>query len=115
MLLADHNKTALILPDRSYSYAELLAMAHAYAHHIPDGTERVLIFSENRPAWIHAFYGSLVARDARLCRSISRPQPKRLPSLPGIAGPRSFSAPRTANRLSRKSWQCWTMRRNFCF
>ena len=58
MLLADHNKTALILPDRSYSYTELLAMARAYAHHIPDGTQRVLIFSENRPAWIHAFYAA---------------------------------------------------------
>ncbi len=57
MLLADHHKTALILPDHSYTYAQLLAMAHAYGQLIPDGTQRVLIFSENRPEWIHAFYG----------------------------------------------------------
>jgi long-chain acyl-CoA synthetase len=58
MLLADHHKTALILPDRSCTYTQLLAQARAYARLIPEGTERVLLFSENRAEWIHAFYGA---------------------------------------------------------
>lgn len=58
MLLADHNKTALILPDRSLTYAQLLAGARGYAQLLPQGTERVLLFSENRAEWVHAFYGA---------------------------------------------------------
>jgi len=58
MLLADHHKTALILPDRSYTYTQLLTMARSCARSIPDGTERVLIFSENRPEWVQAFYAA---------------------------------------------------------
>lgn len=61
MLLADHNKTALILPDCSYTYAQLLALAHGYAQHLPAGTQRVLIFSENRAEWVHALYGAWIA------------------------------------------------------
>jgi long-chain acyl-CoA synthetase len=58
MLLADHQKTALILPDRSFSYAQLLSAARAYARHIPPGTERVLLFAENRVEWVQALYGA---------------------------------------------------------
>lgn len=58
MLLADHNKTALILPDRTLTYGQLLAGAHDYARLFPADTERVLIFSENRPEWIYAFYAA---------------------------------------------------------
>ena len=61
MLLADHNKTALILPDCSYTYAQLLALAHCYAQHLPAGTQRALIFSENRAEWVHALYGAWIA------------------------------------------------------
>jgi long-chain acyl-CoA synthetase len=61
MLLADHNKTALILPDQSYTYAQLLAMAHGYARRLPAGVQRVLIFSENRVEWIHALYAAWIA------------------------------------------------------
>lgn len=58
MLLADHNKTALILPDRVLTYGQLLSAAHDYARLFPADTERVLIFSENRPEWIYAFYAA---------------------------------------------------------
>jgi len=58
MLLADHHKVALTLPGRSLTYAQLLAAAHSYAHLFAAGTERVLIFSENRPEWIYAFYAA---------------------------------------------------------
>lgn len=58
MLLADHHKAALILPDRSLSYAQLLAAAHGYASLFTEGTERVLILSENRPEWVYALYAA---------------------------------------------------------
>ncbi|WP_310601486.1 AMP-binding protein [Desulfobulbus sp.] len=58
MLLTDHRKTALILPDRSLTYADLLGRARAMAQLIPAGTERVLIFSENRAEWIVALYAA---------------------------------------------------------
>ena len=57
-LLADHHKIALILPDQSISYAQLLAMAQSYACLIPAETERVLIFAENRAEWLYAFYAA---------------------------------------------------------
>lgn len=61
MLLADHDKTALILPDHSLTYTQLLAAAHGYARLLPTGTERILIFSENRPEWVHALYAGWCA------------------------------------------------------
>lgn len=58
MLLADHHKVALILPGISFTYAQLLAAAHSYARLFAAGTKRVLIFSENRPEWLYAFYAA---------------------------------------------------------
>ncbi|MCL1980797.1 MAG: AMP-binding protein [Proteobacteria bacterium] len=58
MLLTDHRKIALILPDRSFTYADLLGQARAMARLIPAGTKRVLIFSENRVEWVIAFYAA---------------------------------------------------------
>ncbi|MCL2791192.1 MAG: AMP-binding protein [Desulfobulbus sp.] len=58
MLLNDHRKTALILPDRLCTYADLLHHARTMARLIPAGTERVLIFSENRAEWVVAFYAA---------------------------------------------------------
>ena len=58
MLLRDHQKNALILPDSTLTYAQLLQAAHGYAAFIPDGTERVLMYSENRAEWIFAFYAA---------------------------------------------------------
>lgn len=57
-LLTDHRKAALILPDQTLSYAQLLAMAHGYGCLIPAEAERVLIFSENRAEWLYAFYAA---------------------------------------------------------
>lgn len=58
MLLRDHQKNALILPDSTLTYAQLLQAAHGYAAFIPDGAERVLICSENRTEWVCAFYAA---------------------------------------------------------
>ena len=58
MLLADHHKVALILPSLTLTYAQLLTATHGYARLFAEGTERVLIFSENRPEWIYALYAS---------------------------------------------------------
>jgi len=58
MLLADHHKTALILTSRAYTYTHLLTQARATARFIPEDTERVLLFSENRPEWVFAFYAA---------------------------------------------------------
>jgi long-chain acyl-CoA synthetase len=57
-LLADHRKTALVLPDQSLTYVQLLVKASEYGSLIPEETERVLVFSENRPEWIYAFYAA---------------------------------------------------------
>lgn len=61
MLLADHDKTALILPDRTYSYHQLLALARAMSRHIPAGAQRMVLYSENRPEWIQALYAGWCA------------------------------------------------------
>jgi long-chain acyl-CoA synthetase len=58
VLLRDHQKNALVLPDSALTYAQLLQAAHGYATLIPDGTERVLIYSENRAEWVGAFYAA---------------------------------------------------------
>ncbi len=58
MLLTDHSKTAIIFPDRDISYAQLLGSARALSGVIPKGTQRVLIFSENRLEWLVAFYAA---------------------------------------------------------
>ena len=58
MLLADHNKTALILPEGSLSYSQLLNTIHGYSSLLPTEGERVLLFSENRMEWICAFYAA---------------------------------------------------------
>ena len=57
-LLTDHRKVALILPDQTLSYAQLLTRAAGYGGLIPAETERVLIFSENRAEWLYAFYAA---------------------------------------------------------
>jgi len=58
MLLRDHQKNALILPDSTLTYAQLLQAAHEYAAFIPEEAERVLICSENRVEWVFAFYAA---------------------------------------------------------
>ena len=60
-LLSEHNKTAIIFRDERYSYAQLLQRSVRYGRAFAaDGTpQKILIFAENSPAWIFAFYGSV--------------------------------------------------------
>jgi long-subunit acyl-CoA synthetase (AMP-forming) len=112
MLLADHHKIALLLPDRSYTYAQLLSMARAYGQLIPEGTERVLIFSENRPKWIHAFYGAW-GKGCTVVPVDFQATAEEVAFIARDCRPRFFSAPRNANRSLRTSWQAWIMRHSF--
>ncbi|MCB1760048.1 MAG: AMP-binding protein [Gammaproteobacteria bacterium] len=60
MLLAKRENTALIHGDQRVDYAQLLAWVDAYATRIPaNGCDKVLIFSENRPEWVYAYYAGL--------------------------------------------------------
>ncbi|WP_028583795.1 AMP-binding protein [Desulfogranum mediterraneum] len=58
MLLQDHHKTAIVLPDRQLSYGQLLSRAGAFAELIPPQSRRVMIFAPNRVEWIAACYGA---------------------------------------------------------
>jgi len=50
-------KTALVFQNQPISYRTLLQAAAAFAAAMPAGRgERVVLFSENRPEWIYAFY-----------------------------------------------------------
>ncbi len=58
MLLSNHNKIAISLPDQNISYAEMLSAASNYSNLIPENTKKVLIISENRLEWVAIFYGA---------------------------------------------------------
>lgn len=58
MLLYDHKKTAITLLDMKESYTDLLQNIANFSALISQGTERVLIFSENRLEWIYCLYAS---------------------------------------------------------
>ncbi len=57
MFLKDYNKTALIHNDENISYSSFLLSIRRFAGllDIRKG-DRVIIFSENRPEWVYAFY-----------------------------------------------------------
>lgn len=55
----EKNKTAFVYDDREISYRELLASIGQYSNSFSLAKgDRVLLFSENRPEWIYAFYAS---------------------------------------------------------
>ncbi len=62
-MIKDHNKTAIWTAEREISYNELLRKVSEFAAQCPSQTigssenTKVVIFSENRPAWIYALYG----------------------------------------------------------
>ncbi len=58
MFLRNHEKTALKWKNREISYPDLLKEAAYYSTLFSHTTQRVLIFSENRPEWIYSFYAS---------------------------------------------------------
>ncbi len=58
MFLRHHEKTALRCMDEDIDYGTLLKQVDHYAQIFPQKTEKVLIFSENRPEWVYCFYAS---------------------------------------------------------
>ncbi len=60
MLLQRHDNTALIWRDHAISYRELLGRIDGYRQRFPEADcARVLLFSENRPEWVFAFFAGL--------------------------------------------------------
>lgn len=58
-MLTKRDGTALIFKDNNYSFSDILGHADAYSKKIkPYQPDKVMIFSENRPEWIFAFYAS---------------------------------------------------------
>lgn len=57
ILLQDHHKTALWTPAGEVSYDTLLRRVSRYASQLPRGG-RVLLFSENRPAYAYALFAA---------------------------------------------------------
>lgn len=59
MFLTDHQKPAIILPDQTISYHQLLLIISAMERVLEVSKKaRVIIFSENRIEWIAAFYAA---------------------------------------------------------
>lgn len=60
MLLQQHENAALVWHDRAIDYRELLMRIDAYTRFF-SGTDskHVVLFSENRPEWVYAFYAGL--------------------------------------------------------
>jgi long-chain acyl-CoA synthetase len=58
MFLEPHNKIALIAEEKQLSYGDLIQQILAYSQLLPvEKEDRIIIFSENRPEWVFAFYG----------------------------------------------------------
>jgi len=52
------NKTAIAFGEKKISYNELIASVSAFSKLVEPGeSKNCVVFSENRPAWIYAFYG----------------------------------------------------------
>ncbi len=57
-IIRDQQKVALTFRDQSFSYHDLLMNAAGYGNMFADASaRRVMIFAENRPEWIFAFFG----------------------------------------------------------
>lgn len=64
MFLSDHKKTAIATNEKSISYRELIQAAQSFSAMLPPHTQRVALYSENRPEWIFALYGSWLSAAA---------------------------------------------------
>lgn len=60
MFPKESGKTALIYNDKEISYSEFIQNAKKYASIIKsiNPQERIVIFAENRPEWVYAFYSA---------------------------------------------------------
>ena len=58
-ILTDHSKIALVYKKKQFSFADLIPTSTSYKELMQKtNPQRVMIFSENRPEWIFAFYGA---------------------------------------------------------
>lgn len=62
-ILKDWQKRAIIYQEETYTYTELLQIAHCYANAFTETAvpQKIAIFAENSPEWIFAFYGAVCA------------------------------------------------------
>ncbi len=60
-MVQQHNKTAIVYKEKSYSYNQLLQYSSLYANYFSKEKkpDKILIFAENSPEWMFAFYGTL--------------------------------------------------------
>jgi long-chain acyl-CoA synthetase len=60
-MVQNHNKTAIVYKEKSYSYTQLLQYSSLYANYFSKEKKpgKILIFAENSPEWMFAFYGTL--------------------------------------------------------
>lgn len=60
-MIQKRNKIAITFLDKKYTYESLLQHAFVYAKQFSNAVtaEKVLIFAENSPEWIFAFYGAM--------------------------------------------------------
>ncbi len=58
-MIKDFHKTAIVMPDHEVSYDEMLRRIRMFADvtHAVQG-DRVLVFAENREAWVYAFFAA---------------------------------------------------------
>lgn len=61
MFIQKHDKVALYAGEREITYAGLLSESHMFADFVSaKKKDRIIIFCENRPEWIFAFFGAWI-------------------------------------------------------
>ncbi|MDR0364683.1 MAG: AMP-binding protein [Bacteroidales bacterium] len=60
-MIKNYNKTAIVFKNSSYSYRQVLQYTRCYADFFSSKNkpEKILIYADNSPEWVFAFYGAL--------------------------------------------------------
>lgn len=59
-MIQKNEKNAIVYKDKAYTFNQLLQYSHCYSELFkPYHPQRILIFGDNSPEWIFAFYGTL--------------------------------------------------------